>query len=81
VERAVILSESDSLVSTDFIIKTNTSGQLAMREKSLDIKSVEKAAIENVLQKTKGNLSNAARELGMGRTTLYRKMRKYNLEP
>ena len=80
-ERAVILSESKKLHSTDFILKNSQGISTILNKDSLDIKSVEKITIKNALSKTKGNLTNAARELGMGRTTLYRKMKKYNLQP
>jgi transcriptional regulator of acetoin/glycerol metabolism len=36
-------------------------------------------AIRNAIKKCRGNLSKAAEELGFGRSTLYRKMRKYNM--
>jgi DNA-binding NtrC family response regulator len=79
VERAVILSESSTLEAADFVLKSNESH--TKNVESLDIRSVEKFTIINALTKTNGNLSNAAKELGMGRTTLYRKMKKYNLQP
>ena len=49
------------------------------KKEQLDIRSFEKIAINKALSKTKGNLTMAAKELGMGRTTLYRKIRKYKL--
>jgi PAS domain S-box-containing protein len=39
----------------------------------------EKIAIENVLQKTKGNRYEAARRLGISRTSLWRKMKSHGL--
>jgi DNA-binding NtrC family response regulator len=81
VERAVILSDSAELKATDFVSQANHAKPEGKIVDTLDIRSVEKFAIKNALKKTKGNLSNAARELGMGRTTLYRKMKKYNIQP
>ncbi len=43
------------------------------KKDSFNIDEIEREAIRKAIQKHKGNLSNAARELGMGRTTLYRK--------
>ncbi len=40
---------------------------------------VEKRKIEEVIKKHAGNISRAASELGIGRNTLYRKMKKYDL--
>jgi DNA-binding NtrC family response regulator len=42
---------------------------------------LEKRAILNALQYTKGDRAIAAHLLGIGRTTLYRKLKEYNLEP
>jgi transcriptional regulator with PAS, ATPase and Fis domain len=79
VERAVILSESSTLKSTDFILSSKNYVYPDQKEQSLDMRSVEKKAIQKALYKTNSNLTLAAKELGMGRTTLYRKMKKYNL--
>jgi DNA-binding NtrC family response regulator len=79
VERAVILSESSKLVSTDFIPSSAENDSLGRKAQSLDMRSVERNAIQKALSKTNSNLTIAAKELGMGRTTLYRKMKKYNL--
>lgn len=43
------------------------------------IEDIERAAIEAALVRHKGNLSTATRELGLARSTLYRKLKKYGL--
>ncbi|MGC8792978.1 MAG: sigma-54 interaction domain-containing protein [Bryobacteraceae bacterium] len=53
---------------------TETSGVLPLEE-------VEKRAILDALAFTRGDHLKAARLLGIGRTTLYRKLRHYGLEP
>ncbi|WP_077211921.1 sigma-54-dependent Fis family transcriptional regulator [Bacillus dakarensis] len=40
----------------------------------------EREFISDILRKTNGNRSKAAKELGISRSALYRKMQKYNLE-
>ena len=45
----------------------------------LDLASVEKHHIQKVLQHTNGYKPEAARLLGIGLTTLYRKMETYGL--
>ncbi|MEM6524445.1 MAG: helix-turn-helix domain-containing protein [Bacteroidota bacterium] len=40
---------------------------------------LERQAIIDALETCKGNLSKACKALGMGRSTLYRKMEKYGL--
>lgn len=46
-----------------------------------DLQTLEQRAIERALRYTNGNVSEAARRLGIGRTTLYRKMATYGLAP
>jgi DNA-binding NtrC family response regulator len=48
-------------------------------DESLDLQQLERRAIEEALRRTAGNLARAARLLGIGRTTLYRKLREYGL--
>ena len=79
VERAVILSNSSTLISTDFIPNSKDTHYTGKKDESLDMRTVEEYAIRKALSRTNGNLTLTAKELGMGRTTLYRKMKKYNL--
>ena len=44
------------------------------------LQEIERAAIEKTIQRTKGNLSKAARILGISRSSLYRKLKAYNYE-
>ena len=46
----------------------------------LSLLEIEKRAILNALSYTKGDLVTAAYLLGIGRTTLYRKLKEYNIE-
>jgi sigma-54 dependent transcriptional regulator, acetoin dehydrogenase operon transcriptional activator AcoR len=48
--------------------------------KGLSLEEVEKRHITNVLNEAKGSISIAAKVLGIGRNTLYRKIDKYNIE-
>lgn len=76
VERAVILCESKNITVRDFQFPDKRSMDL---ENSTNLNEVERKAIADAIRKNKGNLSKAARELGLGRTTLYRKIEKYGL--
>lgn len=46
---------------------------------SVNLEMIEKNAIEEALRLAKGNRRQAAKQLGIGRTTLYRKIKQYNL--
>ena len=44
------------------------------------INELESVAIENAIHQYKGNLTEAAKALGIGRATLYRKVKQYNID-
>ncbi|MCU0305901.1 MAG: sigma-54 dependent transcriptional regulator [Thermoanaerobaculales bacterium] len=46
---------------------------------AMSLEEMEKAAIEKALARHHGNLSDVARQLGIGRSTLYRKLEQYGL--
>lgn len=48
-------------------------------DKSLNIAENEKLSIRCALENTNGSILNAAKELGISRTTLWRKIKKYNI--
>lgn len=77
VERAIILNDKDILKPADFLIMHETSrftDPVGFR-----MEDVEKQTIQQALDKYRYNISKAADELGMARTTLYRKMTKYGI--
>lgn len=82
IERAVILSEKEQLGPDDFDGGFPKSGKIdpsgmAVGNQTLD--EVEKAVVEQSLARHKGNISKAAKELGLTRTSLYRRIEKYEL--
>ncbi len=46
----------------------------------LTLDEIEKSAISKTIQELNGNIAAAAKILGIGRSTMYRKMKKYNIE-
>ena len=79
IERAIIMTDG-TIIEPDSVLFTHQNpSKLQQRDNSLNIDEVEKQAIIKALRVNNGNISNAAIELGMGRTTLYRKMTKYGL--
>ena len=77
VERAIILNDKDILKPADFLIMHDTSR--STDPVGFRMEDVEKQTIQQVLEKYRYNISKAADELGMARTTLYRKMTKYGI--
>ncbi len=78
VERAVIMSENNVLQPEDFLMKST--GITTSDQSSLKVEDVEKMAVVQAIETYENNLTAAAKALGMGRSTLYRKMKKYGLE-
>lgn len=81
VERAVIMTEGDEIRENDILFspleqKQETSS-FASGAKNLE--ALERKAIIETLQKNQGNISKSARELGLTRAALYRRIEKYEL--
>ncbi len=80
-ERAVILSNSSVLQPEDFNFNVSntkeTDQQLNLEQFNLE--EVEKILIRKVLKKYNGNITQAAGELGLTRSSLYRRLEKYGL--
>ena len=74
-ENMVIMSESDTISPED----VNLASPTLSEEQGLNLETVEKNTIRKALLKYKGNYSTIAAELGISRTTLYHKIRKYGL--
>lgn len=80
IERGVLLTESDEITVTDFNLNLAPSLQdLVEPGENLNLRDIELLLIRKVLEKCQGNISNAAKELGLTRAALYRRIEKYNL--
>ncbi len=77
VERAVIMCSSAELTSKDFNL--SPAKQKVLVVDNLKMEEVEKITIEQSIEKNKGHLTKVAKELGMARSTLYRKMERYGI--
>lgn len=77
-ERAIILSESNILIPDDFafLIKKQENKEVLLNG-TLD--EIEKIRIMNCLKKHNGNVTYTAKELGLTRAALYRRMEKFEL--
>ncbi|MGD9323228.1 MAG: sigma-54 dependent transcriptional regulator [Desulfobacterales bacterium] len=78
-ERSVILAESQMLQPLDFLFPETEKAADSMVFENYNLEDVEKAVIRKTLKKHEGNISHAAKELGLTRTSLYRRMDKYGL--
>ena len=81
IERAVIMCEGDEIHAEDIIFSPlETTKELAdVDDNNFTLSTIEKNTILKVIEKHQGNISRAARELGLTRTALYRRLSKYDI--
>ena len=79
IERAVIMAEEPSLRASDIIFSPIETHAVAEEVVSTNLSAMEKNTILRVIEKHSGNISKAARELGITRTALYRRLNKYDI--
>jgi len=84
-ERAVILSDGDELQEDDFYfapgLQDSPQPQVAdpLAESDYTLEALEKLMVQKALVKHGGNITHAAKELGITRTALYRRIEKHGL--
>ena len=79
IERAVIMCDSDVLEADDFILSSQGRHKEELELETYDLDTIEKNVIQKVLKQNQGNITKAASQLGLTRTSLYRRMEKYDL--
>lgn len=79
IERAVIMAESSVLTAEDLSFSAIESTITSAEIKDTRLETVEKNTILKVIDKNKGNISKSAKELGITRAALYRRLDKYDL--
>ncbi len=77
VERAVLLAEGDHLRATDLVLGSVGEGAPALEDMTLD--DVERHLIQRALSRSDGNVSDAAKTLGLSRSALYRRLQRFGL--
>ena len=77
-ERAAILSEGGPIEASHLALQPSCA---PARVETTNLKAVERDTIAQVLQQCRWNKAQAALRLGLTRTQLYVRMRRYGLEP
>jgi transcriptional regulator of acetoin/glycerol metabolism len=80
IERAVIMADDHILRPDDLIFSIlETATDTAVDDDNIQLSTLEKNAILRVIEKHNGNITRAAKELGLTRTALYRRLSKYDI--
>jgi len=79
IERVIIMSEGEVIGPDDLIFSPIESSNQSEdnEENETKLSTLEKNTILRVIKKNNGNISKAAKELGLTRTALYRRLGKY----
>jgi DNA-binding NtrC family response regulator len=83
IQRAVLLCEGDEVKASDFSVtnvKTNIVPTGEYDTSFTLLEGVERNAIKQILKETAGNKLETAKRLGIGRQTLYNKIKAYGIE-
>lgn len=78
-ERAVIMADNDTLDAGDIVFSPLEQQAGAVTVQTRNLEELESRTIEQALVQHNGNISRTAKELGITRAALYRRMEKYGL--
>lgn len=82
IERAVIMSDGTKLVANDFFFLSGMAGNITgdqQNSDSFNLEEIERSVIHKAIERHGGNISKAAKELGLTRASLYRRLEKHGL--
>lgn len=83
IERAIIMSDQASIRAEDILfspIEQQIEEKPILNDfSSHNLEEMERKAIKSAIDRFNGNISKAAKELGLTRAALYRRLEKYNL--
>ncbi|HZX95131.1 MAG TPA: sigma-54 dependent transcriptional regulator [Myxococcales bacterium] len=78
VERAVLLASGEEIAPADLFLGATAQGPALLERMTLD--DAERHLIQRALARCGGNVSEAARELGVSRSALYRRLQHHGLK-
>jgi len=79
IERAVIMLEGETINASDFSFLKQSGKDNGNQFEEYNLENIEAWAIKKAINKHRGNISHAAKELGLSRGAMYRRMDKYGI--
>src|SRR5215831_16480241 len=77
IERAILMARGTTLEAGDLGLRPATAGAASLEQMTLD--EVERVLIQKALARHGGNVSDAAKTLGLSRSALYRRLERHGL--
>jgi DNA-binding NtrC family response regulator len=77
IERSVLLAHGDTVRAADLALRTPTASSARLED--LPLEDVERLLIRKALDRYGGNVSQAAKALGLSRSALYRRIAAYGI--
>lgn len=79
IERSIIMSDNNMLSPEDFFFLNQAPEANDEAAELFNLEEVERSVIQKAINKHSGNISKAAKELGLTRASLYRRLEKHGL--
>jgi transcriptional regulator with PAS, ATPase and Fis domain len=79
IERAIIMADDPVLQAKDLLFSPIEQAIAPPANQETNLSDLEKSTILRVIDKNQGNITKAAKELGLTRTALYRRLSKYDI--
>lgn len=79
-ERAAILTDSEEIRPSDLAFDRSTAPPMSQFDSRMTLLAMEKAFIETVLREEAGKVSTAATRLGVPKSSLYQKIKEYQID-
>ena len=79
VERAMLMAEGGRVEAHDFGLGGGAGGDGAAALDQMSLEEVERVLIQKALTRAAGNVSEAAKALGLSRSALYRRLKRHGL--
>jgi DNA-binding NtrC family response regulator len=80
VERGMLMARGETITEADLGLSQAASAGIAPRLEDMTLEEAERVMIQKALERHSGNVTEAAKSLGLSRSALYRRLEKYDVE-
>jgi len=80
IERGVLMARGEEIVEEDLGLSQAAGASVAPRLEDMTLEEAERVMIQKALERHGGNVTDAAKALGLSRSALYRRLEKYDVD-